>query len=123
MPYMKCGHISTGRTHDGKPVCVVCFGLTPAALDVDPAPPALIGRAAQCSCGKTVPSSTDLPFFEFKGLNSPRARDACKVCGMNIGVHQAINPTTMRAGITDHAFVPHGPYFYDAYYCGCRGWS
>lgn len=89
----------------------------------------LEGRTARCGCGKTRPSSKDISFFSYKGEGS---RDATEVCGFLVDgrichghptIHQEINPTTKRAGITDHEFVAHGAFEYDEYYCGCSGWD
>jgi hypothetical protein len=33
------------------------------------------------------------------------------------------HPTPKNPAIQPHEFEPHGPYEYDKYYCGCRGWD
>lgn len=124
MKLMKCGHVANGIQSDtGDPVCVICLGITPLAKVVDDNPPALIGRTAKCGCGAIAPSSTDLPFFDYKGPGSRSATDRCGVCPFALVVHGETNPHTGRPGITDHTFVPHGPYEFDEYYCGHSGWD
>lgn len=64
---MRCGHAANATQHgaDGteRPCCAICAGLTPAALEVDDAPPSLEGRTARCYCGRERPSSAGLAFF------------------------------------------------------------
>lgn len=63
---MKCGHAGNA-THNGKLVCVICFGLTPDAEIVAGTAPDLTGRKAKCGyCGKLTDSKTSLPFFEHR---------------------------------------------------------
>ena len=62
-PMMQCGHAANG-THDGKPCCVICFGIHQGATIEDKNPPSLEGRKAICICDKTVPSSPELAFFQ-----------------------------------------------------------
>ena len=60
---MKCGH-AANATRGGKPVCVICYGISPGADEVDESPPDLTGRVAKCtSCSRTAPSRTSLAFF------------------------------------------------------------
>lgn len=85
----------------------------------------LAGRTAVCgSCGHEAPSDR-ASLVEYKGEGS---RWATMLCGFGNGcmhkdVHQEINPSTGRPGITDHEFTPRGPAEKDSYYCGCRGWD
>ncbi len=59
---MKCGHLGYGKTKDNKPYCIICH-----CDKVSEEKPSLTGRTARCSqCGKEVPSSYKLPFFELK---------------------------------------------------------
>jgi hypothetical protein len=82
------------------------------------------GRIAKCGCGKERPSTEEnLPFFEYQGDGSYRAELICIQCGMHTDVHQEINPSTKRAGVTDHEFSRRGDVGHDVYYCGCRGWD
>ena len=121
---MMCGHAANAiQSETGEPVCVICWGLTELAKIVDENPPALIGRTAKCGCGATEPSSTTLAFFDYKGPGSKSATDRCGVCPYTLVAHGEVNELTGRPGITDHAFVPHGPYEFDAYYCGHSGWD
>lgn len=63
---MKCGHVANA-THNGKPVCAICFGLTPDAEIVADTTPDLTGRKAMCSqCGHETVSNENLPFFEYR---------------------------------------------------------
>jgi len=65
-PLMKCGHVAQGENSEGKPCCVICFPDVESQI-VDEEAPDLTGREAKCSeCGRIVPSSYDLPFFEHR---------------------------------------------------------
>lgn len=62
---MACGHVATGRTGKGEPVCATCIGINDGAtIEVTPLPP-LTFRKAICTCGNTVKSSYRLPFFRY----------------------------------------------------------
>ncbi len=82
----------------------------------------LAGRLAKCDCGATKPSHINLPFFEFQGENSDRARTSCKNCPYFDTAHtdevRARNPRVKCIN-----FEPHGAYEFDRMYCGCRGWD
>src|ERR1700760_2938793 len=77
---MKCGCVSQG-TINGIAGCLVhdCT----EAMEM----PNLEGREAKCHCGKTQPSSPNLPFFEFCGEGSQSSKDQCK-CGYAWIAHQ-----------------------------------
>ena len=63
---MKCRH-AANATHNGKPVCAICFGLTPDAEILADTAPDLTGRKARCGfCGKLTDSKISLPFFEYR---------------------------------------------------------
>lgn len=63
---MKCGH-AANATHNGNPVCAICFGLTPDAEIIADTAPDLTGRKAMCSqCGRITDSSENLLFFEYR---------------------------------------------------------
>ena len=65
-PMMKCGHAANSTDGEGKPVCVICFGLKPGAAEVADEPD-LEGREAKCTyCSNKCPSSTNLAFFEHR---------------------------------------------------------
>jgi hypothetical protein len=67
LPMMKCGHRAQATDKSGKPICAICFGLTPDAEIVDEAPPDLTGREATCCCcRKATKSSPELPFFTYR---------------------------------------------------------
>ena len=81
------------------------------------------GRTAKCSsCNSRAASSTSLAFFEFRGEGSRFATELCKSCGFHVDVHNPINPSTGRPGITDHKFEALGD-TEDKFYCGCFGWD
>ena len=62
---MKCGHVAQSKIN-GKPVCVICLGLTPDAEIVAETEPDLTDRKARCPyCGEIVDSNKNLPFFEY----------------------------------------------------------
>lgn len=88
----------------------------------------LEGRFAHCGESTPVPSSYDLPFFEYMGDGSPSSK-LCgypsndRHCGRMEEVHQEINPFTNRAGITDHKYQARGGWDHDIYYCGHNGWD
>lgn len=66
-PMMKCGHTANATYNDGKPCCIICLGIDPGATQIANTMPDLIYRMARCGyCGDTTPSSTNLPFFEYK---------------------------------------------------------
>lgn len=82
-------------------------------------------RIAKClSCSSETASNTSLPFFQFNGEGSERAKGNCSSCGYSIVTHMEINPTTGRPGHNygDHEFTPRGD-TQDTFYCGCRGWE
>jgi hypothetical protein len=84
----------------------------------------LAARIAKCGCGKTRQSNDKyLNFFEYQGPGSDSAELSCGQCGMHRVVHQPINPSTGREGVTDHEFTPRGDVGYDRFYCGCYGWD
>jgi hypothetical protein len=116
---MQCGHRAQGVYAD-KPVCVTCFGLDARATLVDENPPDLTGREAKCSCGKRVPSSIDLPFFEYRGEGSHEAVDIC-VCGYAEVAHIRPLPKHLSNWVCQE-FRSRGP-LPDLFYCGCRGWD
>lgn len=120
--YMACGHAGNANDESGNPVCVICIGINPGADIVVNNSPDLTGRRAKCGYNHveddTVESSFDLPFFEYLGVESPRAITICK-CGYFFEAHT----DKARFPITDHEFESHGPWEFDRYYCGCRGWD
>jgi hypothetical protein len=120
---MTCGCASNGflvnADKSQTPCCVVheCTELAPEVPD-------LSGRIAIClSCKRERESSFTLAFFGHLGEGSRQATETCGACGYHIDVHQEINPSTKREGITDHAFTPRGSSDSDSFYCGCRGWD
>jgi hypothetical protein len=120
---MGCGHTANALNVDGNPVCVICFGSDPGAETIAVNLPDLSNRFAKCMCGTIVPSEFTLAFFEYLGPDSNKSHTACKMCGFYEVAHAGPNVGSwVRKPIT-HPFVEHGPYEYDGYYCGCRGWD
>lgn len=77
-PMMKCGHAANATDKNGKPRCVICFGITPGADEVDGDHPSLDGREAKCfDCNRHKPSSLKLAFFEHR----PGKREDAFYCG------------------------------------------
>lgn len=73
-----------------------------------------------------IPSSTDLAFFEFRGEGSKSALNVCAICKYYdiAPVHgDSWRKYDPRLDGEMHEFVPHGPYEFDTYYCGCWGWD
>ena len=122
-PMMECGHAANATDGDGKPCCVICAGIH-ARSSTPVAAPDLTGRSARCTCGRTVPSSTDLAFFEFRGEGSKAAKETCAKCHYNIVAHPPRNPKPYAGAPFEHCvFEPKGAWEFDSYYCGCRGWD
>jgi hypothetical protein len=63
------------------------------------------------------PSSTHLPYFEFRGPYSIWSQTFCDTCGQGKSLH--FNPD--RANETCGVFVEREPAEFDSFYCGCRG--
>jgi len=133
---LACGcraHGTHHNSHDGlgvdHPSCVIHSPAPEACRIVDA--PSLDGRFAKCTCGRTRPSSLDLAFFEYEGPGSPRSKQSCKNCGYHEIAHtkegMAGNVPTNRKTVIERGeckgFVAHGPYEFDRFYCGCRGWD
>ncbi len=116
---MKCGHVAQATDERDKPHCVICWP-DPEAAQVAEAPD-LTGRKSECSTCRAsiVPSSIDLPFFEYKGSESPHAITKC-VCGYYEVAHE--KPRNPHVKVCNQ-FRPVGPAEFDTYYCGCRGWD
>lgn len=116
---MKCGHTAQGYMGGDLPVCVICWP-SPDSLAPAEKQPLLEGRQAKCaSCGHTAQSSYSLAFFKYRGEGSHDALHHCKNCMYYESAHNM--PGRPFAKCKD--FEPHGPYEYDEYYCGCRGWD
>ena len=132
-PLMKCGHVAQGVDGEGHPVCVICSGITPNAHIVDDNPPSLEGRMAICtSCYKhEVPSSYDLPFFEYGGdiKSAPseliternalllRTRNSASLSGKPpLSEEERNRLRWIKKELRRQATR-------DGYYCGCMGWD
>lgn len=84
--------------------------------------PTLSGRLAKCGCGNTRQSDLDLAFFEYLGPGSPAAAKTCKHCRYHEVAHEKPLPKHLEKQC-GHDFEPHGPFEFDRFYCGCRGWD
>lgn len=93
----------------------------------------LKGRLAICTYQarhldqKPVPSSRNLAFFEYLGPDSEEAAIRCGNCGYHEVAHhrqeKLVDPRSVIERGKCSGFVPHGPWEYDRYYCGCYGWD
>ena len=116
---LTCGHTDNAIRKVGEdwvPSCAIC-GATEQVAPVN-----LEGRQMRCYCGnKSIrPSDPEKgAFFEYRGEGSPAATKSCK-CGYYISVHHKENVARKCPYDTP---VPKGPFEYDSYYCGCRGWD
>ncbi len=127
---MSCGHAANATDGSGLPACAICVGIDAGATMVAAAPD-LSGRQAICTCKRTVPSSMDLAFFEYRGPGSRVAAETCK-CGYARCAH---DPEQMARNVPNNrktvielgkckGFEARGAYEFDAYYCGhCHGWD
>jgi hypothetical protein len=115
---LQCGHNGHAihkNVHDGLPAnhpsCVICTPDIRACLPEQTIN--LEGRLAECMCGNKEPSSTNLAFFEFRGVGSRSAVETCEC-----GYYEVAHPNRYC-----EQFKPRGPYEFDTFYCGCRGWD
>jgi hypothetical protein len=134
---MACDHVANATNEQGEPVCAICYG-TDSRAEIAVAvseEPDLTGREARCGCGSVRPSSTDLAFFEYRGVGSRQARESCKHCGYNECAHDPAYMDTLvhnrdgsrRQTVVESGkclgFEARGAWDYDLFYCGCRGWD
>ena len=86
----------------------------------------LAAREARCLCGATMPSDTvGLAFFEYRGPGSRDAAERC-VCRYGLAAHEPEireRPHLRHVMADGHEFTPVGPWEFDGFYCGCRGWD
>lgn len=128
MQLMNCGCAGMAKhnnAHDGleagHPSCVTHIPAK-AACEIATAP-SLEGRFAKCGNGcPVVPSSVGLAFFEYLGPDSPASKQNCAQCGYYESAHKRDGDKPRFADVCLN-FRPHGPYKFDRYYCGCRGWD
>lgn len=105
---LEAGHASCVVHAPAEGACI------PAAV------PSLEGRLAKCGDGcRLRPSSLDLAFFEYLGPGSPASKQNCAKCGYYESAHSK-QPRGQHVCLN---FQPHGPYEFDRYYCGCKGWD
>lgn len=131
-PMMKCGHAAQG-THSpgGGPCCVICSP-DPEAYEIAEIQPDLTGRIARCHCGREMPSSFDLAFFEYGG----DARSAPKeVLDHRNQLLQILNGKWRPREEREELLKTLGPQIKeanrqlklqatcDSYFCGCDGWD
>lgn len=119
-PMMECGCAANAHRDDGSPSCVVHNTNVVAKVR-----PSLEGRVAECAYGGAiVPSSFDLPFFEYHGPGSMEATEGCQ-CGYFKVAHEydprRVSPEPIKCRVG--GFTPRGDTGKDRYYCGCRGWD
>lgn len=83
------------------------------------------GRVASCSyCSRTLPSNSNMPFFEDRSGGSKIAIQTCKHCRCYPQAHVRREDGQYPSVIgRPHAFEAHGEYQTDRFYCGCRGWE
>lgn len=125
---MQCGCVGAARHNDahdgfetGHPSCLTHMSAKEACTPA--LTPNLEGRFAKC--GKEChlrPSSTDLAFFEYRGPDSPASKRHCIQCGYYESAHKPTDGRPRFKAVCLN-FRPHGPYEFDSYYCGCRGWD
>lgn len=122
MTMMTCGHSANAKRKVGDdwvPACAICN----TAQQADT--PDLTGRKAIC-CGEDSirDSNPDtLAFFEYRGPGSRTATSTCK-CGyaeVGHGKPHVDKHCEKKNGVA--GFVARGPWEFDKYYCGCRGWD
>lgn len=67
-PLMRCGHVASTKTDDGKWVCTICAGDHRATEEIPVEwMPDLDNREAMClRCGTLVPSSLDLRMYRYR---------------------------------------------------------
>lgn len=118
-PIMACGHAANALTSDGHPICVICSGMTPTASIVAENQPDLSARMALCECGASMPSDSDLAFFEYRG--DKRVTGTCSRCTHSANKHDADGECVCGCKEFVQAFIPAATT--DRYYCGHAGWS
>lgn len=126
---MQCGdraHASCGTAHfglePGHPSCMI-HAISQQACTVATELPNLEGRQARCSVQCELrPSSLSLAFFEYRGEGSRAAKENCAKCGYYETAHKPEGDKPRNRSVC-LSFVPHGPYEFDNYYCGCCGWD
>ena len=117
---LSCGCRANSTDGDGNPSCAIHAGL---GIDIYPvAEPNLEGRKALCSyCNIEMSSSLSLWFFEYRGAGSPNAIHKCKNCGCYSSAHT--EEKRRKNKYICNNFEAHGPYDFDLFYCGCRGYD
>jgi hypothetical protein len=120
---MVCGHVANAqrKTANGwLPSCAICD------CDQQTTMPDLEERQAICCTSNSLRWSIEhdkLAFFEYRGEGSPAATTTCKHCRYALIAHQRKEAGTLKHNGVCDTFEPIGPYQYDKYYCGCRGWD
>jgi hypothetical protein len=123
---MQCGHTANARDDIGRPVCVICVGINPGAVNISALRPDLTGRKARCSyysyCGGEEDSTYNLAFFEYRGEGSFEAENRCKNCKFFHVAHTDTVRKSRNPSVCNN-FEAIGSLEYDLYYDGCRGWD
>jgi hypothetical protein len=124
MTMMACGCAANAKrkTDNGWiPTCAV-HNTVEQVPDYD-----LTGRQAIC-CGESSLRDSDadkLAFFEYRGPGSKSSDLSC-TCGYAKMAHTSDKTHVMKHCAKKNGvagFVARGPWEYDRYYCGCRGWD
>lgn len=80
-------------------------------------------RLASCSCGKTAPSSSNLPFFESRAAGTQDK--SCLCCNYGLVAHERkIRTGEPHLKLVCDNFTPKTEgSATDIFYCGHSGWS
>jgi hypothetical protein len=113
-------YVAHAELPGGQPSCTLHPSLAAAKAHVEEVTAEPTTRMAQCSCGKVEPSSRRLAFLVDRGPGSRAAAETCAHCHYTAAAHERVDRRNTM--VCDH-FEAHGPFDYDAYYCGCRGWD
>ena len=79
-------------------------------------------RVARCSCGRTKPSTPDLPFL----VTAEEAVHNICVCGYHRVAHEEptrSRPHMLRTMSDGHDFTQRPVGDFDRFYCGHAGWD
>lgn len=127
---MECGHTANAKREIEKgkyiPCCAICAGGSDDKKSITVAEnvPNLEGREASCSyCGKKVPSSFSLAFFEYRGPKCSSSESTCVNCGRHKSFHEKDHWMYEQHKKKCDNFQPGYVWETDNYYCGCFGWN
>lgn len=122
---MKCG-CRAQAVYQAAPICVVHM-----CKDIEQNIPDFSDRKSKCGyCNNIQPSDISLPFFEYKGPGCEQSESICKNCGYHRIAHKGqpgsdkhLATLVNKEGVNCSRFEEHGPWEFDSFYCGCRGWD